>query len=77
MDYIAAALAPEGESSEEYRAGMIADRAVRVPMGRVAQGDDIARMAAFLVLRGIRLCDRPVHQRLRRLGNELAKALLH
>lgn len=48
VDYIAAALAPEGESSEEYRAGMIADRAVRVPMGRVAQGDDIARMAAFL-----------------------------
>ena len=48
VDFIAAALAPEGESSEEYRAGMIADRAVRVPMGRVAQGDDIARMAAFL-----------------------------
>ena len=47
VDFIAAALAPEGESSEEYRAGMIADR-VRVPMGRVAQGDDIARMAAFL-----------------------------
>ena len=48
VDFIAAALAPEGESSEEYRAGMIADRAVRVPLGRVAQGDDIARMAAFL-----------------------------
>ena len=27
---------------------MVADRAVRVPMGRIAQGDDIARMAAFL-----------------------------
>ncbi len=48
VDFIAAALAPAGESSEEYRAGMIADRAVRVPMGRVAEGNDIARMAAFL-----------------------------
>ncbi len=48
VDFIAAALAPAGESSEEYRAGMVADRAVRVPMGRIAQGDDIARMAAFL-----------------------------
>ena len=48
VDFIAAALAPAGESGEEYRAGMVADRAVRVPMGRVAQGDDIARMAAFL-----------------------------
>ena len=48
VDFIAAALAPEGESSEEYRAGMVADRAILVPMGRIAQGDDIARMAAFL-----------------------------
>ena len=48
VDYIAAALAPAGESSEEYRAGMLADRAVRVPMGRVAQADDIARTAAYL-----------------------------
>ena len=48
VDFIAAALAPAGESTEEYRAGVVADRAVRVPMGRIAQGDDIARMAAFL-----------------------------
>lgn len=48
VDYIAAALAPQGESSEEYRAGMLADRALRVPMGRVAQADDIARTAAYL-----------------------------
>ena len=48
VDFIAAALAPQGESSEEYRAGMLADRALRVPMGRVAQADDIARTAAFL-----------------------------
>ena len=48
VDYIAAALAPAGESSEEYRAGMLADRALRVPMGRVAQANDIARTAAYL-----------------------------
>ena len=48
VDYIAAALAPPGESGEEYRAGMLADRALRVPMGRVAQADDIARTAAYL-----------------------------
>ena len=38
----------EGESGEEYRADMVRERAFRVPMGRIAQGDDIARMAAFL-----------------------------
>ncbi|MCH8989214.1 MAG: glucose 1-dehydrogenase [Chloroflexi bacterium] len=48
VDFIASALAPEGESSEEYRADMVRERAFRVPMGRIAQGDDIARMAAFL-----------------------------
>jgi NAD(P)-dependent dehydrogenase (short-subunit alcohol dehydrogenase family) len=48
VDFIAAALAPAGESSEEFRAGMARERALRVPMGRIAQGDDIARMAAFL-----------------------------
>ena len=48
MDFIAAALAPQGESTEEYRAMMIRERETTVPMGRVAIGDDIARMAAFL-----------------------------
>ena len=48
VDFIAGALAPAGESSEEYRAGMIQERSLRVPMGRVAQGGDIARTAAFL-----------------------------
>ncbi|PKB70637.1 MAG: hypothetical protein BZY87_08860 [SAR202 cluster bacterium Io17-Chloro-G6] len=48
VDFIARALAPEGESGEEYRADMVRERAFRVPMGRIAQGDDIARMAAFL-----------------------------
>ena len=47
-DFIAAALAPEGESAEEYRALMIRERETTIPMGRVAVGDDIARMAAFL-----------------------------
>ena len=47
-DFIAAALAPEGESAEEYRAMMIRDREATIPLGRVAAGDDIARIAAFL-----------------------------
>lgn len=47
-DFIAAALAPAGESAEEYRALMIREREATIPMGRVAQGDDIARTAAFL-----------------------------
>ena len=47
-DGIAAALAPEGESAEEYRVSMVAERAVANPMGRIAVGDDIAKMAAFL-----------------------------
>ena len=48
VDFAAAAQAPEGMSTEEYRAMLIADRASRSPMGRIAQGEDIARMAAFL-----------------------------
>lgn len=48
VDFIAAALAAEGESAEEHRAVMVQERSTRVPMGRIAQGDDIARMAAFL-----------------------------
>ena len=47
-DFIAAALAPDGESAEEYRAMMIREREATIPLGRVAVGDDIARMAAFL-----------------------------
>ena len=47
-DFIAAALAPEGESAGEYRAMMIREREATIPLGRVAVGDDIARMAAFL-----------------------------
>ena len=47
-DFIAAALAPEGQSAEEHRVLMIRERSESVPLGRVAQGDDIARTAAFL-----------------------------
>ena len=47
-DFIAAALAPEGQSAEEHRVLMIRERSQTVPLGRVAQGDDIARTAAFL-----------------------------
>ena len=48
VDFAAAAQAPDGVSTEEYRAMLIADRASRAPMGRIARPDDIARMAAFL-----------------------------
>ena len=47
-DFIAAALAPEGQSAEEHRALMLRERSEIIPLGRVAVGDDIARTAAFL-----------------------------
>jgi len=45
---MAAALAPAGESVEDYRAQMLRDRAREVPLGYVADGGEIARVAAFL-----------------------------
>ncbi len=48
VDFIASALAPEGESGAEHRAMMVRHRESIIPMGRIAQGDDIARLAAFL-----------------------------
>ncbi len=48
VDFIAAALAAEGESAEEHRALMVRSRAEAVPLGRIAEAGDIARMAAFL-----------------------------
>ena len=48
VDFIAAALAPEGQSAEEHRALMVRERNTRVPLGRIAVGDDIANLAAFL-----------------------------
>ena len=48
VDFIASALAPEGESGAEHRAMMVRQRESIIPLGRIAQGDDIARLAAFL-----------------------------
>lgn len=48
VDFIAAALAAEGESAEEHRALMVRARAEAVPLGRIAEAGDIARAAAFL-----------------------------
>ena len=48
VDFIAAALANSAESGAEYRAEMIQERSTEVPLGRVAQGEDIANTAAFL-----------------------------
>jgi NAD(P)-dependent dehydrogenase (short-subunit alcohol dehydrogenase family) len=45
---IAAALAPEGQTAEEYRARMIEERSKGIPLGRAALGTDVAVMAAFL-----------------------------
>ena len=48
VDFIAAALANSAESGAVYRAEMIQERSTVVPLGRVAQGEDIANTAAFL-----------------------------
>ena len=48
VDYIAAAMAPEGQSAIEYRADMVRERAAAVPLGRLAIAADIAKTAAFL-----------------------------
>ena len=48
VDFIAAALANSAESGAEYRAEMIQERSTVVPLGRVAQGEDVANTAAFL-----------------------------
>lgn len=48
VDYIAAALAPKDVSAQAYRADMIQRVGSVTPLGRVAQGTDVAKMAAFL-----------------------------
>ena len=48
IDFMAAALAPEGESVEQHRARIVRERTAGIPLGRVAQSSDIARAAAFL-----------------------------
>ena len=46
--YIARALTPDGESSVEFHAQMIQERGDAIPLGRVADGPDVANTAAFL-----------------------------
>ena len=48
LDDMAAAMRREGQSEEECRAELVHERAARIPLGRVAKVDDIARTAAFL-----------------------------
>ena len=48
VDYMAEALAPEGISGADYRPQLVQEWETTVPLGRVAQGTDIARMAAHL-----------------------------
>ena len=48
IDFMAAALAPEGESAEQHRARIVRERTLAIPLGRVAESSDIARAAAFL-----------------------------
>jgi NAD(P)-dependent dehydrogenase (short-subunit alcohol dehydrogenase family) len=48
IDFIAAALAPAGQTAQEHRARIMRDRTAAIPLGRVAESSDIARMAAFL-----------------------------
>jgi NAD(P)-dependent dehydrogenase (short-subunit alcohol dehydrogenase family) len=45
---MAEALKPEDMSTEDYRQVMLEDRARITPLGRAAQGEDIANTAAFL-----------------------------
>lgn len=45
---MAAALAPEGVPAEAQRQLMLAQANATIPLGRAAQGDDVARTAAFL-----------------------------
>ena len=48
ISHMAAAMTGTGRSAEECRAQMLRERAAKIPLGRVAEGADIARVAAFL-----------------------------
>jgi NAD(P)-dependent dehydrogenase (short-subunit alcohol dehydrogenase family) len=48
VDDMAAALKPEGTATTAYREELVSRTAKGVPLGRIAQPDDIARSAAFL-----------------------------
>lgn len=46
--FIADAVRPASETGEAHLRRMVAERAAANPMGRIAETDDVARMAAFL-----------------------------
>ena len=48
VDHMAAALKPEGATTEAYRREMIERENQATPLGRIAQAADVARTAAFL-----------------------------
>ena len=48
IDDIASALAPAGTNIADYRQGMMESEIAGIPLGRMTEPDDIARMAAFL-----------------------------
>lgn len=48
VDHIAAALSGPGESAAEARSRHVRETAATVPLGRIARGEDIAGVAAFL-----------------------------
>jgi len=48
MRQIADALKPEGESTDAHLEHMVQQSSAEIPLGRVGEGDDIARTAAFL-----------------------------
>ena len=49
VGHLAAALMPEALSPEEQRSEFARRNAAAVPLGRLAEGEDVAKMAAFLV----------------------------
>ena len=46
--FIADAIRPSDATGEEHLRGMVAERAQANPLGRIAETEDVARMAAFL-----------------------------
>ena len=48
VGHLAAALMPEALSPEEQRSAFARRNAAAVPLGRLAEGEDVAKMAAFL-----------------------------
>ena len=68
---IAAALASEGETAEEYRARMFAERAKAIPLGRVAQRRRRGRRGRLPRLRPVGLSHRRLASRGRRRPNVL------